>query len=179
MPGKSFTERFGSRNASPHHAANTKQQKPTTPGRRRAKRLIGAPLEFVSEVCRLTEGRATLVVALYTYRRVQICDNRTVTLPSGELAELGIVPQYKQSMHPVSTPGQEGAILAEDRLGSHGGLGLQVRLPIPGQQVGDFVGGVIWKPGQHVSKPSLRIDVVHLAGFDQGVDGGGTMTTSI
>jgi len=25
----------------------------------------------------------------------------------------------------------------------------------------------------------LRIDVVHLAGFDQGVDGGGTMTTSI
>jgi len=82
-------------------------------------------------------------------------------------------------MHPVSTPGQEGAILAEDRLGSHGGLGLQVRLPIPGQQVGDFVGGVIWKPGQHVSKPSLRIDVVHLAGFDQGVDGGGTMTTSI
>ena len=68
-------------------------------------------------------------------------------------------------MHPVSTPGQEGAILAEDRLGSHGGLGLQVRLPIPGQQVGDFVGGVIWKPGQHVSKPSLRIDVVHLAGL--------------
>ena len=85
----------------------------------------------------------------------------------------------RHRMHPVSTPGQEGAILAEDRLGSHGGLGLQVRLPIPGQQVGDFVGGVIWKPGQHVSKPSLRIDVVHLAGFDQGVDGGGTMTTSI
>jgi len=24
---------------------------------------------------------------------------------------------------------------------------------------------VIWKPGQHVSKPSLRIDVVHLAGL--------------
>jgi hypothetical protein len=24
---------------------------------------------------------------------------------------------------------------------------------------------VIWKPGQHVSEPCLRIDVVHLAGL--------------
>ena len=96
MHGKSFAERFRSKNASPPHTANTKQQKPATPGRPRAKRLMGAPLEFVADVCRLTEGRATLVVALYIYRRVQICDNRTVTLPSGELAELGIVPQNKQ-----------------------------------------------------------------------------------
>ena len=49
--------------------------------------------------------------------------------------------------------------------GGNGGLGLLVRLPIPGKQVGDFVGGVIWKPGQHVSEPGLRIDVVHLAGL--------------
>jgi hypothetical protein len=56
------------------------------------------------------------------------------------------------------------------RSGSNGGVGLLVRLPIPGKQVGDFVGGVIWKPGQHVSEPGLRIDVVHLAGFDQGID---------
>ena len=96
MPGKSFTERFRSKNASPPHTANTKQQKPATPGRPRAKRLIGAPFEFVADVCRLTEGRATLVVALCIYRRVQVCDNRTVTLPSGELAELGIVRQNKQ-----------------------------------------------------------------------------------
>ena len=96
MRGKSFTERFRSKNASPPHTANTKQQKPTSSGRRRAKRLMGAPFEFVADVCRLTTGRATLVVALYTYRRVQVCDDRTVTLPSGELAELGIVPQYKQ-----------------------------------------------------------------------------------
>jgi len=33
---------------------------------------------------------------LYIYRRVQICDDRTVTLPSGELDELGIVRQNKQ-----------------------------------------------------------------------------------
>jgi hypothetical protein len=28
---------------------------------------------------------------------------------------------------------------------------------------------VIWKPGQHVSEPGLRIDFVHLAGLDQGI----------
>jgi hypothetical protein len=97
MHGESFTERFRSKNTSPPHTGNTKPQKPATLGRPRAKRLIGAPFEFVAEVCRLTAGRAALVVALYIYRRVQICDNRTVTLPSGELAELGIVPQYKQT----------------------------------------------------------------------------------
>jgi hypothetical protein len=96
MPGESFTERFRSKNASPPHTANTKQQKPATPGRPRAKRFIGAPLEFVADVCRLTAGRTTLVAALYIYRRVQICDNRTVTLPSGEIRELGIVRQNKQ-----------------------------------------------------------------------------------
>jgi hypothetical protein len=32
---------------------------------------------------------------------------------------------------------------------------------------------------QHVSEPGLRIDVVHLAGFDQGIDGRGTMAASV
>ena len=54
-----------------------------------------------------------------------------------------------------------------------------VRLPIPGKQVGDFVSEVIWKRGQHVSEPGLWIDVVHLAGFDQGIDGRGTMAASV
>ena len=54
-----------------------------------------------------------------------------------------------------------------------------VRLPIPWKQVGDFVGGVIWKPGQHVSEPGLRIDIVHLAGFHEGIDGGGAMAACI
>src|SRR6516164_9835341 len=96
MHGKSFAERFRSKKGSPPNTANTKQHKPAAPSRPRATRLLGAPFEFVADVCRLTTGRATLVVALYIYRRVQICDNRTVTLPSGELAELGIVPQNKQ-----------------------------------------------------------------------------------
>jgi hypothetical protein len=92
MHGKGFTEKFRSKNAPPRHTANTKPMR----GRPRAKRLIGAPLEFVAEVCRLTQGRATLVVALYIYRRVQICHDRTVTLPSGELDELRIARQNKQ-----------------------------------------------------------------------------------
>src|ERR1700754_3547426 len=62
--------------------------------------------------------------------------------------------------------------------GSHGAL-LTCRSPVPWEQIGDFVGGVIWKVGQHVSKPGLRIDVVHLASFDKGIDGGGTMAASI
>jgi hypothetical protein len=89
---KSFTERFRSKNAPPH--TTTKRQKPAH--RPRAKRLIGAPLEFVADVCRLTEGRAALVVALYIYRRVHVCGDRTVTLPSGELTELGIDRSYKR-----------------------------------------------------------------------------------
>jgi hypothetical protein len=97
----SFTERFRSKNAPPLSRGNNgaKQPKPATPtasARPRAKRWMGAPLEFVAEVCRLTEGRATLVVALYIYRRVHVCGSRTVTLPSGELTELGVVRQYKQ-----------------------------------------------------------------------------------
>jgi hypothetical protein len=52
-------------------------------------------------------------------------------------------------------------------------------LPVPREEIGDFVGGVIWKPGQHVSKPSLGIDVIHLASFDKSIDGGGTMAASI
>ena len=95
MHGKSFSERFRSKNApTPRPANGTERQKPAP--RPRAKRLMGAPLEFVADVCRLTEGRATLVVALYIYRRTHICGSQTVTLPSGELAELGIVRHAKR-----------------------------------------------------------------------------------
>jgi len=100
---KSFSERFRSKNAP---LPTTKQQKPVAPNRPRAKRLMGAPLEFVADVCRLTVGRATLVVALYVYRRVHVCGGRTVTLPSGELAELGIAPRDKQRALNQITAGQ-------------------------------------------------------------------------
>jgi hypothetical protein len=57
---------------------------------KRGRRYIGAPLAFVVEVLRLTEGRTTLVVALCIYRRTKVCGSPTVTLPGSELAELGI-----------------------------------------------------------------------------------------
>jgi hypothetical protein len=86
MHGKSFSERFRSKNAPPPRPAKgTKRQKPA-----HRPRLIGAPLEFVADVCRLTQGRTALVVALCIYRRVHVCGDQTVTLPSDELDELGI-----------------------------------------------------------------------------------------
>lgn len=59
-------------------------------------RYIGAPLTFVNEVCRLTEGRAALVVALCIYRRTVVCKSQTVTLPGGELTKLGIDRCHKR-----------------------------------------------------------------------------------
>jgi hypothetical protein len=38
---------------------------------------------------------------------------------------------------------------------------------------------MIGKPGQYVSEPSLRIDVVHLAGLDKSIDGSGAVTAGI
>jgi len=58
--------------------------------RKQRQKMMGAPLDFWADVCRLTEGRVTLVVAMYIYRRTCVCGNQTVTLPAGELAELGI-----------------------------------------------------------------------------------------
>src|SRR5882672_10308432 len=98
---------------------------------------------------------------------------RTGAMKPGDLARV-IVDTYASGQHP-----RQARWSTANRSGSDGGLGLLVRLPIPWKQVGDFVGGVIWKPGQHVSEPGLRIDVVHLAGFDQGIDGGGTMAASV
>src|SRR6476620_3610632 len=55
-----------------------------------AKRYIGAPLDFIHEVCLLTEGRSALAVAFCIYRRVCVDRSRTVTLPSAELGPLGV-----------------------------------------------------------------------------------------
>src|SRR5262245_60145274 len=58
--------------------------------RKRGRRHVGAPLSFLIDVCQRTEGRTALIVALYVYRRTHVCRSQTVTLPAGELAELGI-----------------------------------------------------------------------------------------
>jgi hypothetical protein len=51
---------------------------------------VGFPWAYLVDVCRRTEGRTALIVAMYIYRRTYVCRSRTVTLPAGELAELGI-----------------------------------------------------------------------------------------
>src|SRR5262245_51600639 len=96
MRGKCFVERFRSKNALVPHPTNGMKPLAAATMHPRIKRLLGAPFEFVAEVCRLTEGRVVLVVALYIYRRVMVCNSRTVTLPSSELSELGLARQDKQ-----------------------------------------------------------------------------------
>jgi hypothetical protein len=62
---------------------------------KRGQRLVAFPWAFLVDVCRLTEGRTALVLAEYIYRRTYVCRDRTVTLPAGDLAELGINRQRK------------------------------------------------------------------------------------
>ena len=64
--------------------------------RQRGRRLVGFPFAFLADVCRLTEGRAILVVAALIYRRMCVCNSRTVTLPSAELAEVGVDRSLKR-----------------------------------------------------------------------------------
>ena len=67
-----------------------------TAGRtKRGRRLVGFPFAFLADVCRLTEGRATLVVAELIYRRTYVCNSRTVTLSGAELAEMEITRPQK------------------------------------------------------------------------------------
>jgi hypothetical protein len=63
---------------------------------RRSQRLVGFPLAFMADVCRLTKRRTALVVAGLIYRRTVVCNNRTVTLPKADLAELDINRSMKQ-----------------------------------------------------------------------------------
>ena len=93
MHDKRFVERFRSKNAPLPYGTKPLAADTVRP---QFNQLLGAPFNFVVEVCRLTEGRAALVVALYIVRRVKICNSRTITLPSSELAELGLTRQDKQ-----------------------------------------------------------------------------------
>jgi hypothetical protein len=63
--------------------------------RKRGRRHVGFPWAFLVDVCRSTEGRAALIVAIYIYRRTHVCRSQTVTLPAVELAELGIARRRK------------------------------------------------------------------------------------
>jgi hypothetical protein len=63
---------------------------------RRSQRLVAFPWAFLVDVCHLTHSRTALAVAVYIYRRTHVCNNQTVTLPGGELAELGIDRSMKR-----------------------------------------------------------------------------------
>jgi hypothetical protein len=99
---------------------------------------------------------------------------RHISLPPrdvGAVIASGTEPMLRRSRsrYPVRQvrirPAPQARWSAAKRSGSNVGLGPLACFPIPGKQVGDSVGGVIWKPGQHVSEPGLRIDVIHLAGL--------------
>jgi len=64
--------------------------------KKRGQRLVGCPFAFLADVCRSTEGRAPLVVAILIYRRTCVCNSQTVTLPGVELTELGIDRSMKR-----------------------------------------------------------------------------------
>jgi hypothetical protein len=72
------------------HAAKTPRRV------KRNQRLVAFPWAFLVDACRLTTGRPALLVAAYIYRRTHVCSSSTVTLPGGELAELGINRSMKQ-----------------------------------------------------------------------------------
>ena len=38
---------------------------------------------------------------------------------------------------------------------------------------------MVGQPGEDVGEPGLRVDVVELGGFDEGVDGGGALATVV
>jgi hypothetical protein len=62
---------------------------------KKRRKLVAFPLAFLVDVCRRTEGRTALVVAMLIYRRTHVCRSQTVTLPADELAELGITRRRK------------------------------------------------------------------------------------
>jgi hypothetical protein len=63
---------------------------------KRSQRLVAFPLAFMTDVYRLTEGRATLAVAQLIYRRTHVCCSATVTLPGAELTGMAIDRSQKR-----------------------------------------------------------------------------------
>ena len=61
-------------------------------------RLIGCPTGFLVEVCRLTRGRAAMIVALCIWRQFErgYRKTATVTLSGRELTELGVSRERKR-----------------------------------------------------------------------------------
>ena len=63
---------------------------------KRERRLVAVPFAFMADVRGKTTGCETLIVAMLIYRRMCVCNRRTVKLPGAELAELGINREVKR-----------------------------------------------------------------------------------
>ena len=57
--------------------------------------------------------------------------------------------------------------------------GFLLRLPCPGHELGDAIGGVVGKPGEDVGEPGAGIDVVKLTCLDHRIDGCGATTPGV
>jgi hypothetical protein len=61
-----------------------------TPKAKRSGRFMGCSLPWFVWMFPLVKSKEQLAVALYLYRRCCICRSDTVTVPTGELVELGL-----------------------------------------------------------------------------------------
>jgi hypothetical protein len=84
---------------------------------KRAQRIVACPWTYLVDVCRLPEGRATVLVAIYIYRRTVVCKNRTVTLPGRDLAELRIDRERKSRA--LTELARAGIVQIEDNTPGH------------------------------------------------------------
>ena len=64
--------------------------------RQRRAKFIGMPLGFIADVCRLTEGRNVLVVAMLIWRRTFVEESKTVRVTAEDLADMGLSRSAKQ-----------------------------------------------------------------------------------
>jgi hypothetical protein len=51
--------------------------------------------------------------------------------------------------------------------------------PAPAEEFVDAVDGMRGDAGEHVAQPGERVDAVQLAGLDQTIDGGGTLSAGV
>jgi hypothetical protein len=74
--------------------------------RKRAKRHIGCPWEFLVEVTRSRPSANALIVALYIYRQTTVHRSPTVRLSGPELTELGVTRNQKhRALHNLARVG--------------------------------------------------------------------------
>jgi len=75
-------------------------------------------------------------------------------------------PEQNHCTHPVKAADRSVDMVAGAIRALCGNLFFGCALPIPGQQLLDPLGGMIWQTREHVGEPGLRIDIVELAALN-------------